>query len=98
MCITSCVLAICTGNKIAVWLGDISGAFDRVCKEFLMGKLASLGVPDIYLDFLNACLDSCVDYVTVEGAFSDAFALSDQVFEDTVLGPALCNTFLVISL
>ena len=58
-----------------------------------MGKLVSLGVPDTYLDFLNAYLDSRVGYVTIEGAFSDAFALTDQVFQGTVLGPALWNTF-----
>ena len=58
-----------------------------------MGKLVSLGVPDMYLDFLNAYLDSRVGYVTVEGAFSDAFVLTNQVLQGTVLGPALWNTF-----
>ena len=58
-----------------------------------MGKLVSLGVPDIYLDFLNAYLDSRIGYVTVEGAFSDAFALTNQVFQGTVLGPTLWNSF-----
>ena len=91
-CINSCVLAICTGNKMAVLLGDISGTFDRVCKELLMVKLVSLGMPDMYSDFLNSYLDTRVGYVTVEGAFSDAFDLTDQVFTGTVLGPALGNT------
>ena len=29
----SWVLGVCQGKKIGAWLGDISGAFDRVSKE-----------------------------------------------------------------
>ena len=52
MCLTSCVLAICQGHKMAAYLGDISGAFDRVYKEYLMAKLYPIGVPDVLLAFL----------------------------------------------
>ena len=75
------------------WLSDIVGAFDRVCEELLMGKLVRLGMPDIYLDFLNAYLDSNIGYALIEGDVSDAFALIIQVFQGTVRGPALWNTF-----
>ena len=49
--------AICTGRKIDVYLSDISGAFDRVFKEFLMAKLVSAGIPDSYLNFPNSYLE-----------------------------------------
>ena len=39
----SWILAICSGKKIGGYLGDISAAFDRVCKEYLLGKLGSAG-------------------------------------------------------
>ena len=93
MCITSCVVAICSGHKMSVYLSDISGAFDRVWKEYLIGKLASVGVPDVFLDFLNAYLAPRVGYVTVAGVFSDVFDLCNMVFQGTVLGPSLWNTF-----
>ena len=74
-------------------LADISGAFDRVSRCLLLGKLQQLGVPGSFLDFLNAYLNPREGIVTVEGAYSDAFCLSDMVFQGTVLGPALWNAF-----
>ena len=35
MCASSWVLAICGNKKVGVYLSDISGAFDRVYKQFL---------------------------------------------------------------
>ena len=86
-------LCICQGNKVGVYLSDISGGFDKVRRALLIGKPSQLGLPSIWLDFLNAYLDSRIGYVTVEGAFSDAFALTNQVFQGTVLGPTLWNPF-----
>ena len=57
MCISNWILAICKGKKFDLYLSDITGAFDRVLKSFLLAKLHSVGVPDVYLDFLNACLE-----------------------------------------
>ena len=93
MCMTSCVVAICSGHKMAGYLSDISGAFDRVCKDYMMSKLFSAGVPDVFLNFLNAYLSPRIGYATVEGVFSDVFDLCDMVFQGTVLGPVLWNTF-----
>ena len=76
-----------------MYLGDISGAFDRVFKDYLLAKLYSAGVSDLFLDFLNSYLSPRVGKVAVEGALSDAFTLSDMCFQGTVLGPALWNVF-----
>ena len=43
LCVSSWILGICTGKKIGAYLSDISGAFDRVCKDFLMAKLYAAG-------------------------------------------------------
>ena len=56
MFVTSSVLAICSGYKVAVYLSDIAGAFDRVFKDYLLAKLFALGVPDAYFDFLRHAL------------------------------------------
>ena len=93
MCFTSCVLAVCQGNKMAVYLSDISGACDFVYKETLMAKLFSIGVPDFFLAFLDAYLSPRMGYVTVAGVLSDVFDLTNMVFQGTVLGPTLWNSF-----
>ena len=52
------VLRICQGCKIGIYLADISGAFDKVSRQLLLGKLERLGVASSFLDFLNSYLES----------------------------------------
>ena len=56
MLMMSFILAICTGKKIGCFLSDISGAFDRVCKEYLVAKLQGFGIGGTLLKFLDAYL------------------------------------------
>ena len=93
LCIASWILAICTGFKIGGYLSDISGAFDRVFKSFLLAKLYRTGVGDEYLRFLSAYLDLRSAQVVVENTKSESFILEDTVFQGTVLGPTLWNLF-----
>ena len=88
------ILAICSGKKVGAYLSDISGAFDKVCKEYLLSKLNAAGVGSVYLNFLDAYLSPRQGQVVVEGEFSDLFEIADSVFQGTVLGPCLWNTFL----
>ena len=37
--VMSWILSICTNKKIAAYLSDITGAFDRMSKDYLMAKL-----------------------------------------------------------
>lgn len=90
VCVSRWILSICQGYKIGAYLSDISGAFDRVFKDFLLAKLSSAGVADVFLDFLNS---SRIDRVAVENVLSEAIDLVDSVFQGTVLGPALWNTY-----
>jgi len=53
MCLAKWIHLICTGFKIGVYLSDISGAFDKVNRCLLLGKLAQFELPDTFLDFLN---------------------------------------------
>ena len=80
-------------EKIVGYLSDISGAFDRVCKEYLLAKLHQYGVGSTYLNFLDAYLQPRQAQVIVEGAASDQFVIRNTVFQGTVLGPPLWNTF-----
>ena len=91
--VMSWTLAICQNKKIAAYLSDISGAFDRVCKEYLLAKLHAAGVGTEYLNFLDKYLDPRQARVIVDGAASDPFVISNTVFQGTVLGPPLWNTF-----
>jgi hypothetical protein len=87
------VLAICSGKKIGLYLSDISGAFDKVSRVLLIGKLSQVGLPDTFLDFLNSYLSQREGFVRVEGALSEAMVLANMVFQGTVLGPSLWNAF-----
>ena len=80
-------------KKVGGYLGDISGAFDRVCKEYLLGKLCSADVGPLYLNFLDAYLQPRRAQVVVEGTTSDEFEISNTVFQGTVLGSPLWNLF-----
>jgi len=56
MSMMSFILAVCTGMKIGGFLSDISGAFDRVCKEYLLAKLQGFGIGETMLKFLDSYL------------------------------------------
>ena len=58
-----------------------------------MGKLSQTGLPDSFLQFLDSYLLPREGKVSVEDAVSEAFTLADMVFQGTVLGPSLWNTF-----
>ena len=68
-------------------------AFDRVFKDFLMAKLCSGGFAGVCLDWLSSYLEPRIGRVTVDNVMSDVFELVDTVFQGTVLGPALWNSF-----
>ena len=87
------VIMICKGLKIGLYLSDISGAFDKVSRLLLIGKLSQIGLPSTFLDFLNSYLMTREGLVRVEGALSEAMLLSNMVFQGTVLGPSLWNVF-----
>ena len=81
------ILAICTGNKIAAYLSDIYGAFDRVYKNYLLVKLRASGIGARYLNFLDAYLKSRKLVLVVEVSPSHGIEIINTVFQDTILGP-----------
>ena len=93
MFMLSWILGICEGKKIGAWLSDISGAFDRVSKEYLLAKLQGYGVGPNFLNFLDAYLAPRTAQVVVQGKKSSDMEISDTVFQGTVLGPPLWNAF-----
>ena len=52
MLVMSWILGICTGKKVGAYLSDISGAFDRVCKKYILAKLYAAGIGATYLNCL----------------------------------------------
>ena len=87
------IRTICSGHKIGAYFNDIAGAFDRVDKTYLLGKLRNIGVSDNFVDFLSSYLDPRIGRVTIEAAFSDTFEICNMIYQGTVLGPPLWNTF-----
>ncbi len=80
-------------RKVGVFLGDISGAFDRVDAEKMVQKLRRIGVCDSLIDLFTDYLAPRRANVGVDGAFSYEFALQNMLFQGTVFGPPLWNIF-----
>ena len=91
--VNSWILAFCRGQMIGTYKGDISSAFDRVYKQFLLAKLRQIGIGDKLCDFFDAYLSARIGQVVVAGASSSEFELSDMVWQGTVLGCVLWNCF-----
>ncbi len=87
------IWALDNGFKVAVYLSDISGAFDKVDGEILLKRLRDAGLPRHLLEFLRSYLAARRATVVVQGTESQYFEISDEIFQGTVLGPPLWNVF-----
>ena len=85
------LLAFEQGCKVALFLSDISGAFDRVHVERLMLKLQRSGLNTDFLEFIRSYLSTRTGVVIADGKSGAPFALDNMVFQGTVLGPSLWN-------
>ena len=80
-------------RKIAVYCSDVAGAFDRVNKDRFIAKLAAKKVHPTIIAVIGYWLRNRTAKVVVGGKCSEEFLLADMVFQGTVWGPPLCNTF-----
>ena len=78
--------------SIALYMSDVSGAFDRVSVARLMSKLRARGAPEDILAVIESWLRKKRAHVIVSGEQSEAMCLEDMVFQGTVWGPPLWNT------
>ena len=83
----SWILAVCCGSKIAAYLSDITGAFDRVARDYMLAKLYNAGVGTKYLNFLASYLQPRKAVVVVEGISSEEIEIANQMIQGAVLGP-----------
>jgi len=81
------------GFKIGLYLSDISGAFDKVDRQFMFQRLREVGLSKAMVGFLYDYLGPRSAVVIVQGHESVAFAICNQVFQGTDLGPPLWNIF-----
>ena len=81
------------GQKIGIYDSDISGAFDRVETERLLSKCRRAGLNKIWLLFLSSYLSPRTAHIIVNGAKSEQITIKNMVYQGTVLGPPLWNTF-----
>ena len=79
--------------RFALYMSDVSGAFDRVFMERMMIKLHARKVPEDILSVLRSWLEARWAEVVVGGYKSLRYMLQNMVFQGTVWGPILWNVF-----
>ena len=87
------ILLLELGFLIGVYCSDVAGAFDRVSFERLCAKLQRLGLHEDVLGFLTSWLEERTSQVVLGGSASETEPLANSVYQGTVLGPPLWNTF-----
>lgn len=87
------ILAICIGKKVGEFLSDISGAFDRAKMLYMLGNFHQCAVGFQFLNFLASYLAPRRGQVVVQATRSDEFEIANSVYQGTMLGLCLWNTF-----
>ena len=87
------IMALRMKQKVAVYLSDVSGAFDKVEAQRLMQKLEASDVDPKMLPVIRSWLRARRAKVVVGGAQADMPDLENQVFQGTVWGPILWLVF-----
>ena len=91
--VLSWLMAFKEKASIALYMSDVSGAFDRVSAPRLLAKLRARGMPEDVVDVIQSWLRKRTAHVIVGGKQSEAICLEDMVFQGTVWGPPLWNAF-----
>ena len=79
--------------RFAMYLSDVSGAFDRVRAERLLLKMRAKQIPEAIIAVVGSWLRGRQARVVVAGKKSACMTLINQVFQGTCWGPVLWNLF-----
>ena len=78
-----------TGNSVRVFVLDFSKAFKQIYYNILLGKLATMDVQQILVNWVRSFLTNRKQRVKLNGFVSDWQAVNGGVPQGTVLGPIL---------
>ena len=87
------IRALSAGRRVGLYCSDVSGAFDRVPSEKLLEKLSRRGVHPQLLAIIRSWLEPRSAHVIVDGVRSRPRRLANSVYQGTVWGPPLWNTY-----
>ena len=87
------LLALNSGQRVGVYLSDISAAFDRVDINLLLQKCRRAGVGDAFCDLLHDVFAPRKAEILVGGKKSTQRLIANQVFQGTVLGPPMLSSW-----
>ena len=80
-------------RRFAMYLSDVSGAFDRVRAGRLLLKMRAKRIPEAIVAIVTSWLRGRQARVVVSGKKSACMDLINQVFQGTCWGPVLWNLF-----
>ena len=91
--VSSWLLAFASGQKVGLFSGDVSGAFDNVDSARLCSKLRLLGIFRRIVDVIDSWLQPRTARVVLDGSASDEIGMTNMVYQGTVWGPCLWNCY-----
>ncbi len=76
-------------HKGVVTYGDFAKPFDSVAHRFLLAKIKSIGLGDVVVRWIEACLPGLVSRVHAGGELSGTITMRCDVLHGSVIGPTL---------
>ena len=93
MLTTVWIESLAAGRKVAIYCSDVSGAFELVKMGRLVAKLHAKKIHPNIVAVLVSWLRQRAAHIIVGGQQSEEMVLRDMVFQRTVIGPDLWNSF-----
>ena len=87
------LFAFASNKIVAVYCSDVAGAFDRVHKHRLLGKLRGSGLHPKLVKIFESWLNERLANVVIGGSMSRSILMRNMVYQGTVFGPMLWNIF-----
>ena len=82
------------GSPVYATFLDMSKAFDKVCHKILFKKMYDVGIPKIYINFLEFCYKNQNVKVKIGNAFSKCWKIKNGVRQGGILSPFLFSIYI----
>ena len=93
LCVCKWILASSCNSRIGLYCSDVAGAFDRVNKARLIGKLRGSSLHPKLVSIFENWLRDRLAHIVISGSKSKSILMRNMVYQGTVFGLMLWNIF-----